>query len=824
MSTGRLAFAALMVLSMLAPSISRADLLVDSFTDQNFIAENWGSGRWQGSPSGLAWDSGVLGKGFGMRTASDTAMYPSDKVASILVTNGNPGYRFGNDAINPSTATSDNRKEQTLTLSLARGSDYNASGDNYVRVTGWQVGATPPNSAFGINISQTAAFMAYPQVSVGPWDASGTNFVGINLSTSPKVFIIPIKNPTVFKVDPIYQAIFGKGSVSDWTQIRGLSFGWRRAGAPAAASNLSAQFVIDDVMFLANYPAYALSGTTAMELNEAAPGNTGTFSIALTALPSDNVTVGYSVPDPSKLEISSDGTNFAASASCTFTTTNWSTAKTFTVRSKGAFGGSAYNCTLNVTRTTNDLWYGDATNAPIGPVTVSVSPCTFSVTSAQSVAADPQDNLSVAVSNPTGGNCSWSASSADAWITNVSPASGSGSASVTFSVSSNYGAASRTGSITVAGQTHTIQQAGSPAIDKSAPDGTSWGVRQVGSGTQASKRLVVKNTGGTVLTLGACTTNGSAEIAAAFPAPGTQVAAGASIEIPVTYSPTSAAHQATELVILSDDPVYPQVSTTFTADGVDVTATPQTSFGYTKIAAAGGSGAVGIITLTNSGAVPLTYDVSVNDPTVEPDQTSLSVAAGDMTELILTYRPTAVATTSATITLTPVVDTLPVICAVADGRGYAATEGTHINVDGAAGGVVHVGTGGIYTTTRLEVPAGAFTGVREITVEEPDDTHGRPNAVEITINPPTTLAIPAKLVVGFNTADITLGGGSADFNCVGVARWNGSDYAFEAASFRPVDLGSGSYEASAPRSSFSLYATINAGHDVPVSLSGFHID
>ncbi len=65
------------------------------------------------------------------------------------------------------------------------------------------------------------------------------------------------------------------------------------------------------------------------------------------------------------------------------------------------------------------------------------------------------------VSVATQGGCAWTATSnAPSWIT--TSASGTGNGTATFTVAANTGAKARTGTLTVAGQTHTITQAGVP--------------------------------------------------------------------------------------------------------------------------------------------------------------------------------------------------------------------------------------------------------------------------------------------------------------------------------------------------------------------------
>jgi uncharacterized protein (TIGR03437 family) len=63
----------------------------------------------------------------------------------------------------------------------------------------------------------------------------------------------------------------------------------------------------------------------------------------------------------------------------------------------------------------------------------------------------------------TGSGCTWTATSNDAWITITSGASGSGNGSVGYSMAANSDASPRTGTLTIAGQTFTVTQAGRPA-------------------------------------------------------------------------------------------------------------------------------------------------------------------------------------------------------------------------------------------------------------------------------------------------------------------------------------------------------------------------
>ncbi len=105
--------------------------------------------------------------------------------------------------------------------------------------------------------------------------------------------------------------------------------------------------------------------------------------------------------------------------------------------------------------------------------------CSFSISPSNGTAPVAGDSGSVQVS--TASTCAWKASSNASWITIASGASGTGNGSVRYQVSANT-AASRTGTLTIAGQTFTVTQAafvcsysispGSQRVDSGAGTGT----------------------------------------------------------------------------------------------------------------------------------------------------------------------------------------------------------------------------------------------------------------------------------------------------------------------------------------------------------------
>lgn len=85
--------------------------------------------------------------------------------------------------------------------------------------------------------------------------------------------------------------------------------------------------------------------------------------------------------------------------------------------------------------------------------------CTYSATPLTFTSPDTGDTgLTVDVVTQPG--CAWTAVSNDSWLTVTGGSSGTGSGTVTFDVDPNVGTSSRTGTLTVAGYTVTVTQAG----------------------------------------------------------------------------------------------------------------------------------------------------------------------------------------------------------------------------------------------------------------------------------------------------------------------------------------------------------------------------
>lgn len=123
---------------------------------------------------------------------------------------------------------------------------------------------------------------------------------------------------------------------------------------------------------------------------------------------------------------------------------------------------SSGNGTANYTVAANTAGTSRTGTVTIAGQTYTVTqagvPCTFGLSATDNSFSSAAGTGSVTLTSPTG--CNWTAVSNDnGWLTVTAGASGSGNGTVNYSVSANTGG-SRTGTMTIAGQTYTVTQAG----------------------------------------------------------------------------------------------------------------------------------------------------------------------------------------------------------------------------------------------------------------------------------------------------------------------------------------------------------------------------
>lgn len=94
------------------------------------------------------------------------------------------------------------------------------------------------------------------------------------------------------------------------------------------------------------------------------------------------------------------------------------------------------------------------------------APCSFTLAPPSRVFGDRGGNGSVEVQAAE--HCEWSASTSAFWISITSASSGTGTATITYTVDRNFGRLSRTSSITIAGESHLVVQSGLLDVRSSA--------------------------------------------------------------------------------------------------------------------------------------------------------------------------------------------------------------------------------------------------------------------------------------------------------------------------------------------------------------------
>ena len=218
----------------------------------------------------------------------------------------------------------------------------------------------------------------------------------------------------------------------------------------------------------------AVSNASWITVNTASGTGNGpvTFSVAANTGPArtGTITVGgqtftvnqasgcsYMLNPPLTGFDASGGTgSFAVSTASNCPYTAVSSSPWITINSGGSGTGNG-SVTFTVAANTGTARTGTIT---VGTQTFTVnqaSGCTYSISVAVANFSEIGGNGSVNVS--TGSGCTWTAVSNVSWITISSGASGAGGGTVNFVVASNSGAP-RTGTLTIAGQTFTVNQTG----------------------------------------------------------------------------------------------------------------------------------------------------------------------------------------------------------------------------------------------------------------------------------------------------------------------------------------------------------------------------
>ena len=204
--------------------------------------------------------------------------------------------------------------------------------------------------------------------------------------------------------------------------------------------------------------AYSIAANTSTTQRQGSVTIAGqTFSVTQSGL-----SCTYSLsPTNGSVNASGGGltTSMTAAAGCAWTAT--SNAPSWLTVSTGGSGSG--NGTVTLAAAANTATQTRQGTVTIGGQTFTVNQagvaCTFSLnpTSASAVAAG--GNGTTSVTTPAG--CAWTAASnAPGWLSVTGTASGSGNGTISFSTSANSSSQTRQGTLTIGGQTFTVNQAG----------------------------------------------------------------------------------------------------------------------------------------------------------------------------------------------------------------------------------------------------------------------------------------------------------------------------------------------------------------------------
>ncbi|MES2140027.1 MAG: BACON domain-containing carbohydrate-binding protein [Bacteroidota bacterium] len=233
-----------------------------------------------------------------------------------------------------------------------------------------------------------------------------------------------------------------------------------RAGTSCSGTNLTCS----DISGSAGLETANLTGLTVGSLylvrvyHFGAGAGTGSFQICVTHTAPGCT---YAIAPTSLSFTSAAGTgtvNVTSQSGCNWTATSNDSWITVTSGSTGTANGSVtYSVSANTgtAQRTGTITIAGLTHtvAQSGNTT-----CTFTIAPLNQSLPNTAGTGTVTVTAAAG--CSWAATSNDAWITVTTGSTGSGNGTVTYSITANTGTTQRIGTITIAGQIHTVTQAG----------------------------------------------------------------------------------------------------------------------------------------------------------------------------------------------------------------------------------------------------------------------------------------------------------------------------------------------------------------------------
>jgi MYXO-CTERM domain-containing protein len=231
--------------------------------------------------------------------------------------------------------------------------------------------------------------------------------------------------------------------------------------------------------------------------------------------------------------------------------------------------------------------------------------------------------------------------------------------------------------------TGAVQQ---PSLSLSATS-LAFGEQRVGT-TSAPKTVTVSNTGTSTLRITSLAI-GTGEPFTVTPHTAFELAAGASRELAVTFSPTRQSVATGTLTLTSDDPLNPNATVSLTGTGVKpaLALSPASlDFGGQPV---GSTSAPKTVMVLNTGSAPLNI-TSVAIGTGEPFALSpippLTLAPQESHSLVVTFSPTAEGNVTGTLTLTTDDADKPIVTVALAGSGTQENEGGGCSCGATEGG------------------------------------------------------------------------------------------------------------------------------------------
>ncbi|MEW6127725.1 MAG: BACON domain-containing carbohydrate-binding protein [Acidobacteriota bacterium] len=261
----------------------------------------------------------------------------------------------------------------------------------------------------------------------------------------------PVCNYTISPTSQTYPVTGGSGSVTvttttgcNWTAVSNAAWITITSGASGSGSGA------------VNYTVASNAGN---------PSRSGTLTIAgrTFTVNQDGASGGctYTLSPTTATYTASGGAgNFSVTttAGCNWTAVSNDSWLTITSGSSGT-GSGAVNYTVAVNPGTTERQGTITVQGQTFTVTQSgAASCTYQVSSTYFAFTKPGGARTITVT--TGSSCNWTASSPVTWVTITSGSSGTGTGTVTISVSANPGSTTRQTTLTVAGKSVTVKQAG----------------------------------------------------------------------------------------------------------------------------------------------------------------------------------------------------------------------------------------------------------------------------------------------------------------------------------------------------------------------------